>query len=102
MIGSGLFYSMQVDKPTILKKLKEIGLAQQEDRVSPDIEMTKVIQRVEKHPDRTVEYSKTIYKSKELQDLERFGTFPPNAAQEPTKEKKGLEEAKPKNKHLPK
>lgn len=54
-------YTVQTDKRAILKKLKEIGLDQQEDRESPDKEMDRVIAQKETSEGSNVEYYNTLY-----------------------------------------
>ena len=52
---------MYLDKPEILRKLKEIDMDHQEDRSSPEKEMDKVIAQEEVSPDNKVDYYDTIY-----------------------------------------
>lgn len=52
---------MYLDKPEILRKLKEIDMAQQEDRISPEKEMERIIAQEEVAPDNEVKYYDTIY-----------------------------------------
>lgn len=55
---------MYLDKPEILRKLREIDMAQQEDRESPEKEMDRVIAQEEVSPDNKVEYYDTIYSNR--------------------------------------
>ena len=52
-------------KADILKKLKEIGMAQQEDRKGPDAEMNRIVKRKDKFDGTDTEYFKTIYSKAE-------------------------------------
>ena len=65
------FTTYSMPKGAIINKLKEIGLDQQEDRVSPEKEMVQVVKRVENYETPSVEYSKTIYNNEELGNMER-------------------------------
>jgi len=79
-------------KQAILKKLKEIGMDQQEDRKGPAEEVSKVASREEKFDGTDTEYFKSIYNKEELRDLERKGSHPGTLA--PTKEQPAVEESK--------
>jgi len=61
-------------KAAILAKLKEIGMAQQEDRKGPDAEMSRVAKREEKFDGTDTEYFKTIYNEKGLANREKHGS----------------------------
>ena len=56
-------------KQAILKKLKEIGMEQQEDRKSVDSEMDKVLKDSGNYGSKDTEYFKTIYSNEELKQL---------------------------------
>ena len=79
----------KTDKASILKKLKEIGLDQQEDRKGPQDEMNKVTAHEEKFDGTDTEYFKTIYNEKCLSNREKHGS---QAA--PTKDVKAVVEEK--------
>jgi hypothetical protein len=59
---------MYLDKPEILRKLKEIDMAQQEDRESPEKEMERVIAQEEVSPDNKVDYYDTLYMNRAGED----------------------------------
>ncbi len=73
-------------KAAILKKLKEIGMAQQEDRKGPDAEMDRIVKREEKFDGTDTEYSKTIYNEKGLANHEMHGSV-----KVPTSEQKAVD-----------
>lgn len=81
-------------KQAILKKLKEIRMDKLEDRKGPANEAAKVASREEKFEGTDVEYSKTIYDTDELKNLERKGSHPKAATVAPTKEQPAVEEIK--------
>ena len=80
-------------KSAILKKLKEIGLAQQEDRKGPAAEADRIASKEEKFEGTDTEYFKTIYSSDNLKDLEQKGSHP-DGGKAPTKEQPAVEEIK--------
>jgi len=80
-------------KQAILKKLKEIGMTQQEDRKGPEAEANKVASREEKFEGTDTEYMKSVYDKDELRDLERNGSHPKGNTN-PTKEQPAVEESK--------
>lgn len=65
---------VSIDKSPILKKLESIGLAQQEDRKSPEDEMNRIVKRTENFEGDDVEYYKNLYTSDEMKNLEVTGT----------------------------
>lgn len=80
---------VKVEKSAIIKKLEEIGLAQQEDRCGPEDEMIRVVKREEKFEEEDVEYLKSIYTSDKLRNLEIEGSY---MKIKPTKDLKAVEE----------
>lgn len=80
-------------KQAILKKLKEIGLDQQEDRNGPAKEADKVAKAEEKFEGTDTEYFATIYDADELKNMERQGSHP-DAKKSPTAEQPAVEEIK--------
>ena len=81
-------------KQAILKKLKEIGMDQQEDREGPAKEADKVANQEEKFEGTDTEYFSSIYDRDEMKDLERVGSHPPKGNTNPTAEQPAVEESK--------
>jgi hypothetical protein len=82
---------VEIDKNPVLKKLKEINMAAQEDRKGPEAEMERVAKKEEKFEGTNTEYMSSIYDTDELKALERKGSHPNTA---PTKEQAAVEEDK--------
>lgn len=78
-------------KAAILKKLKEIGMAQQEDRKGPENEMNRVANREEKFDGTDTEYFKTIY-SKAEDGNDMAGREEQKNAKQPTTDTKEYSE----------
>ncbi len=80
-------------KQAILDKLKEIGMAQLEDRKGPEKEMNAVANKTDSYDGTETEYFKTVYDKDELKELERNGSHP-DGGKRPTKEQPAVEEIK--------
>lgn len=80
-------------KKDILKKLKEIGLDQQEDREGPAKEADKVAKAEDSYEGTDTEYFATIYDRDELKNMERSGSHPKSTIP-PTKDQPAVEEIK--------
>lgn len=79
----------KTDKSKILKKLKEIGMDVQEDRISPEKEACEVASKEEKFDGTDTEYFKSIYDEKGLAHREQHGSMP-----QPTKDQPAVENVK--------